>query len=336
MSDSFRQDRLEELVNGYRASQAIYVAVTLGLPDLVAETPRTSDELATETGTHADSLGRLLRALASVGVMHEDGAHRFGLTPLGEPLRFGSPASIAGWAAYVGSRSHWRAWGDLLHSVQTGENAFRHVHGTDVWEYRASNPEESEIFDRAMGALTSRDNEAVIVAVAFDRFTTIVDVGGGNGSLLAGVLAANPGVRGAVFDLPHVVTRAAAVLEAAGVADRCEIVPGSFFQDELPPADAYVLRSILHDWEDDEATEILRACARSLRPGGSVLVVERLIGAPNEGPVAKFSDLNMLVGPGGRERTVDEFAALLTAAGLALAGATSTSTDRTIVEAVAR
>jgi hypothetical protein len=325
-------ESLLELVDGYRVTQALYAAVTLRIPDLLASRPQSSDELATTTGTHPDALERLLRALAATGVLHQDDDRRFSLTSFGDPLRSDSPESIAGWVAYVGREPHWRAWGDLLHSVRTGENAFRHVYGTDVWEYRAEHTEESAIFDGAMAALTSRDNRDLIDAFAFDRFETIVDVGGGNGSLLAAVLAATPNARGAVFDLPHVVASAAAVLETAGVAERCETVAGSFF-DGVPPADAYVLRSILHDWEDEGATAILTTCTHSLKPRGSVLVVERLIGAPNEDRAPKYSDLNMLVGVGGRERTLEEFSALFEGAGLELASTTKTGTNRWILEA---
>src|SRR5262245_20849030 len=214
---------LRDLLDGYRVTQAIHVAVTLGVPDLLAEGPRTSAELAAATGSNEDALGRLLRALASVGVLREDDENRFALTELGDPLRFDSPDSVAAWAAYMGREAPWHAWGALLHSVQTGENAFRHVHGADIWRYRAEHPEDSAAFDVAMGALTSRENQAMLDVLAFDRFEAIVDVGGGNGSLLAAVLAATPTARGAVFDLPHVVARAHAALEAAGVADRCEV-----------------------------------------------------------------------------------------------------------------
>jgi len=323
---------LLELVDGYRVTQALYAAVTLGIPDLVASRAQSSEELAATTRTHADALERLLRALAATGVLYQDDDGCYSLTSFGEPLRSDSTESIAGWVAYVGREPHWRAWGDLLHSVRTGENAFRHVYGTDVWHYRAEHAEEGAIFDGAMAALTSRDNRNMIAAFAFDRFETIVDVGGGNGSLLAAVLAATPNARGAVFDLPHVVAGAAAVLDAAGVADRCETVAGSFFE-AVPPADAYVLRSILHDWEDEEATAILATCARSLKTDGSVLVVDRLIGAPNEDRAPKYSDLNMLVGAGGRERTLEDFSALFEDAGLELVSTTRAGTNRWILEA---
>jgi SAM-dependent methyltransferase len=325
-------DALRELIDGYRVTQAVAAAVQLGVPDLLADGPRSSGELAAVAGADAGSLERLLRALAGLGILVGDEEGRYRLTELGDPLRTGHPRSLAHWAAFVGGEAHWRGWGALAHSVRTGESAFRLVHGQDVWEYRAGHPEDSAVFDRAMAAVTTRDNETVVAAYPFGRFSTIVDVGGGTGSLLAAVLAANPGVRGAVLDLPHVVSGAAEVLEAAGVADRCEVVAGSFFES-VPPADAYLLRSVIHDWDDPEAVAILETCARSLRPGGSVLLVERLLGAPNESPAPKLSDLNMLVGPGGRERTLEEFAALFAAAGLTPAGATPIGPDRAIVEA---
>src|SRR6185295_16156880 len=190
---------LLRLVNGYYVSQAIHVAATLGIADLLADGTRTSDDLANEAGADPDALYRLLRALASVGVLHEGDDRAFSLTPVGELLRSDVPGSLHGWAAYAGRPYFWAAWAELLHSVRTGENAFRHVHGQDVWSYRADRPEESVLFDAAMKALTGASNAALIDAFDFSRFGTLVDVGGGNGALLADVLASNPALRGVLF-----------------------------------------------------------------------------------------------------------------------------------------
>ena len=309
---------LRRMVDGYQVSQAIHVAATLGIADLLADASRTSDELAAATDTHPATLYRLLRALAGLGVLHEFDGRRFELAPLGRPLRSDVPESIAGWAAFIGRPYYWQAWPGLLHSVRTGENAFRHVHGTDVWTYRSNHPEESAIFDRAMTTLSRRANAALLAAYDFGRFGTIVDVGGGNGALLSAVLAAHPAVHGVLFDQPHVVSRAAPLLERAGVAGRCRTVGGSFFESVPEGADAYVLRAVIHDWDDETSIRILQVVGRSLAPHSKVLLVERVIAPPNEGRDAKFSDLNMLVGPGGRERTREEFATLLGASGLRL------------------
>jgi O-methyltransferase/methyltransferase family protein len=317
---------LRRLANGYQVTQAIHVAATLGIADLLRDGPRDSDALAAQTATHAPSLHRVLRALASVGVLHEDDDGRFALTPIGDCLRSDAPEPVGGWAAFVGRPYHWQAWGALLHGVQTGENAFRSVHGADVWAYRAEHPEEGAIFDAAMTAIMLRANGHLLAAYDFGRFARVVDVGGGRGAFLSAILEANPGMRGVLFDQPQVV-------EGADVGERCEVVGGSFFEAVPEGADAYVLKAVLHDWEDDDALRILRSCRAAMAPAAVLLVVERDLGAPNEHPDAKLSDLNMMVGAGGRERTRDEFATLLAAGGFELASTTPTAIGLSVFEA---
>jgi hypothetical protein len=317
---------LRRLVNGYQVAQAIHVAATLGIADLLRDGPRDSDALAAQTATHAPSLHRVLRALASVGVLHEEDDGRFALTAIGDCLRSDAPEPVGGWAAYIGSPSHWQSWGNLLHGVRTGENAFRLVHGADVWGYRAQHPQESAIFDGAMTAIMLRANGHVLAAYDFGRFASVVDVGGGRGAFLGAILEANPEMRGVLFDQPHVVA-------GADLGERCEVVAGSFFEAVPEGADAYLLKAILHDWEDEDAVRILRRCRTAIPEHGAVLVVERDLGAANENADAKFSDLNMMVGPGGRERTREEFATLLAAGGFALQSATPTAIDLTVFEA---
>lgn len=324
---------LQRLVNGYQVTQAIHVAATLGIADLLAEGPRTSDDLAALSGAHAPSLYRLMRALSAVGLFHEDDGRRFTLAPLGEGLLTTSPESLRGWASVVGEPSHWEAWGDLLHSVRTGENAFHHVHGTDPWTFRARYPELSITFDQAMTDLSRQVITAIIASYDFGRFATIVDVGGGTGALLAAILVEHPQIRGVLFDQPHVVTGAPQLLAAMGVTDRCEIVGGSFFSAVPAGGDAYIFKSILHDWEDDQCVGILRVCRRTMADSASVLVVERDLGPANEQPEAKLSDLMMMVGPGGRERTVEEYAALFVMAGFRFVGATSCGSGMSIFAA---
>lgn len=325
---------LRRLASGHWVAQAVHVAATLGIADLLRDQPRTSDELAEATGAHADSLYRLLRALAALGVLREEHGRRFALTPVGELLRSDAEGSLHGWAAFVGRPYIWQAWSALRDSVRTGENAFRHVYGTSVWEYRAGNPEEAAIFDGAMAALTRGDIGAVLDAYDFSRFGTVVDVGGGNGALLGALLAAYPTVCGVLFDQEHVVAAADELLRTAGVADRCEIVAGSFFDDVPPGGDAYVLKSIVHDWEDAEAAAILRVCRRAAGEESVLLVVERELGAPNEDASAKLSDLNMLVAAGGRERTADEYAQLFDVAGFRLVRVVPTAGTFCVFEAV--
>jgi hypothetical protein len=325
---------IRRLVDGYQVSQAICVAATLGLADLLAQGARASDELAEATGTHPGSLYRLLRALASVGVLRELDNRRFALTPLGEPLRSDVPDSIAGWAAFIGRPYHWQAWAELLHSVRTGENAFQHIHGTDVWNYRAARPEESAIFDRAMTSLSRQSNATVLPAYDFGQFKTVVDVGGGNGALLAAVLAAHPNLRGVLFDQPHVVSGAHAMLESTGVADRCQILSGTFFDSVPDGGDGYILSRVIHDWEDEDSVRILRNVRRAITEDGRLVLIERVLAPPNEGRDAKFRDLLMLVSPGGRERTREEYADLLQQSGFALARIFDTD-DYSVIEAEA-
>lgn len=326
---------LRRLVNGHQVTQAIHVAAVLGIADLLADGPRTSADLAAATASHPQALYRLLRALASVGVFREEPDHVFALTELGACLRADAPESIGGWAAFVGAPYQWHAWGALLHSVRTGENAFRHVHGTDSWTYRARHPELSASFDRAMTDLARQVSAAVLAAYDFSRFGRIVDVGGGNGAFLATILAHSPGLRGVLFDQPHVVRGAGPLLAAAGVADRCEVVSGSFFEAVPTGGEAYLLKAILHDWEDAPAIQILRTCRQAMMDGTALLVVERELGGPNQNPDAKFSDLNMLVGPMGQERTPEEYVALFAAAGFRFVGFTPSAVGTGVYEGTA-
>ena len=325
---------LLDLVNGFRVSQAIQVAATLGIADLLKNGARSSDDLAAATGTHPRSLYRVLRALASVGVFREDADRRFSLTPVGHCLRSDAPETVAPFAVYIGQAEYRQAWGHLLHSVRTGENTFRHVHGMSLWEYHARNPEAGAIYDHAMTSLSRGVTDAVLSAHDFRQFACVVDVGGGHGALLAAILTKHPSMRGVLFDQPRVVAGAKQVLRAAGVADRCQVVGGDFFEAVPNGGNAYVLKSILHDWEDAQATAILRTCRVAVGPNGTLLVIEREINPPNEGPMAKFSDLNMLVSPGGRERTHDEWAALFAAGGFRLVGATPTEAGPCVIEGV--
>ena len=217
---------LRRLTNGYQVTQAIHVAAALGIADLPARRPARQRRAGPETATHAPALHRVLRALASVGVLHEDGDGRFALTAIGECLRSDAAEPVGAWAAFVGRPYHWQAWGALLHGVRTGESPFRSVHGTDVWEYRAAHPEEDAIFNAAMTDIMRRANAHLLAAYDFGRFATVVDVGGGRGAFLSAILEAHPGMRGVLFDQPHVV-------EGAILGERGEVVGGSFF-DAVP------------------------------------------------------------------------------------------------------
>ena len=328
-------DTIRRLVNGYQMTQAISVAVTLGVPDLLAAGPLTSAELATATGSHADSLYRLLRALASIGIFQEESGRRFSLTELGAELRTDAPKSIAGWSEHTGEHFHWNAWGGLLHSVRTGENAYELVNGMDTWTLRSQHPEASAIFDRAMTSQSLGVVEDLLAEFDFGRFPVVVDVGGGNGKFLSAILARHTAMRGVLLDLPHVVSGAGAVMDAAGVANRCEVIGGSFFDAVPPGGHAYILKSVIHDWEDGDCLRILEKCRQAMDVGRSLLLVERELGNANERWENKFSDLNMLTGPGGRERTAEEYAALVAATGFRFIGVTPSASGRAVFESVA-
>jgi hypothetical protein len=313
----------------YRLSQAIHVAATLGIADLLVDGPRSSDDLASATETHAPSLYRLLRALAAEGIFEELENQRFALTPKAELLRKDAPASLHAWAEFLGRPYFWQGWGELLHSVRTGRSGVEKVVGMDPWLWREQHPEDTGYFDRAMTSTTRMMSPAVVRAYDWGRFDVVADIAGGQGAQLADILARFPKLRGILFDQPHVVEGAPAILQAAGVADRCEVVGGSFF-DSVPQADAYALKHILHDWYDADCVRILKTIRAAAPLGAHLLVIERLIDGPNRGAAAKSSDLNMLVGPGGMERTLPEFEALLAAGGWRFVAAHAAATHHVI------
>ena len=323
-----RQD-LTWLVVGHRTTAAIAAAVELGIIDALADGARTPADVAASVGTHADSTGRLLRFLSTIGVVDEaDGA--YALSELGAPLASDAPASLAPQALLHSDPAIWAAWGNLAHSIRTGENAFSALHGMDVWEHRAGQPERSRSFDELMTSLTSVIAAAVAATYDFRPGTHVIDVGGGQGALIAAVLRAHPSLTGTVFDQPHVVAGS----PPADLSGRWSAEGGSFFES-VPPADYVLMKSVIHDWPDEESVAILRQCAAALRPGGAVLLVEIVMDRPGHERVAAYSDLNMLVGPGGRERTQAEYAALFAAAGLRLTRVLDTGTAHSVLEAVA-
>lgn len=325
--------QLHRLVTGYQVSQAVHVAATLGLCDLLADGPRSVAELAVATGSDARSLGRLMRGLSAVGLYVSDGDERFANTELGDAFRTDAPRSVAGWARFVGRPYHWQTYASLEHSVRTGENAFAAVHGESVWDYLAKHPDEQRVFDEAMTALSQAVAAEVVDAYDFGRFGTVVDVGGGRGTLLAAVLSRYPSVEGVLFDQPDVVAGAHELLSATGVSQRCRVVGGSFFDSVPEGGDAYLLKSVIHDWPDAESIEILRTCRRSIPAHGRLLLVEQLLDVSPDPVRTAFSDLTMLVVAGGQERTRDEYRSLLSAGGFDLTRTVPTGSDVFMIEA---
>jgi hypothetical protein len=300
------RDDLRRLISGYQVSQALHVAATLRIADRLEAGPRDAADLAAETQSDPDALYRLLRALARIGVFLEDEDGRFGLTPLGDGLRTNAPGSLHAQAAHAGRPYHWSAWSGLRETVRTGEPAFPRAHGRSVWEYRVDHPEDGRLFDDWMTAQTRLVDVAIVDGFDFGSFAHVIDVGGGHGAFLAAILAASLEIRGTLFDQEHVVAHAPPI-------DRCEVRAGSFFEAVPRGGDAYVLKSVIHDWSDEDAVRILRTCREALEGDARVLVIERDL----EGDaVAPWMDLQMLVMLGGRERTAGEYAALFRAAGL--------------------
>ena len=331
MSEPTPRDQIARTITSYWTSQAVYVAAKLRIADRLADGPRTVEALAEATGTHPRTLYRLLRALASVGVFSEGEAGRFRLTPAGELLRADETDSLWAMAILMGEE-HYHAWGGLLESVRTGKTAFDRLYGKPIFAYLAEHPEKAKVFDAAMTAIHGRETAAVLDAYDFAGIERLADIGGGNGSNLIGILGRYPGMYGLLFDLPHVVERARDDLRAAGLADRCETVGGSFFKPIPVQADAYFLRHILHDWDDDDAGQILRNIRRAMPSGSRVLVVEHVL-PPGDAPsFGKLLDLNMLIMSGGIERTEDEFRRLYEAAGFRLTRVVPARDDLSVIE----
>lgn len=307
---------LQQLIQGFQVTQCIYVAARLGIANLLKDGPRSIADLALSTGTHAPSLYRVLRLLTSVDLLTESESHTFTLTPLGTYLQSDVPGSMRNTALNYGGEATWQVWGALLHSVETGEPTYQHVFGLKAWEYRAQHPEAAAPFDKMMTEWTSSVAPTVARAYDFSDTQTLVDIGGGHGQMLATILQAHPTLHGVLFDLPHVVKGAPALLEAAGVAGRCEVVGGDAFTAVPADYETYLLSRVVHDWEDKRAIAILTRCQQAMKPGGKVLLVERVILTGSTPQVLVLeSDVNMLVATGGKERTDAEYGALLSAAG---------------------
>ena len=322
---------LMQIISGKWASMAVSVAAKLRIADHLAAGPKTVDALAAETGTHAPSLYRVLRALAGLGVFAETD-RTFALTPMAELLRTGVPKSMRGIADYCGSDWSWRPWGDLLGTVRTGETAFDRVFGEQCFDYLAKHPDESAVFNEGMTGFSTQTAGAVAEAYPFGDFRSVVDVGGGHGAMLLTILRHHPGVSGVVFDSPHVAAGATPAIRAAGLESRCRAEGGDFFRAVPAGADVYLMRHIIHDWPDDKATTILRNCRTAVKPGGKVLLVELVIPPGNEPSLGKLLDLEMLVVASGKERTEAEYAALFAGAGWKLTRVVPTKSPASIIE----
>jgi O-methyltransferase domain len=322
------------LSEGTAVSTALSLAAELGIADLLAEGPRSSDELAQATSTHPQSLYRVLRLLCSVGVFTEAESRRFALTPLGECLRTGVPGSMRSWVRMTGLRVWHHTYAEALHSVRTGEPVFKRATGSEFFDYFAAHPDDGEIFNGAMNDFGEVVSAAVIQAYDFTGITRIADVGGGHGTLIAAILKHYPQMNGVLYDLPHVVEGARQAIGDAGLANRCEVVSGDFFQSVPAGCDAYILRWIIHDWDHDRAVTILRNCRQAMKKTGRLLLVETVISPGNFPHPGKVLDFVMLTGLGGQERTEAEYGDLLREAGFRLNRIVPTDSPLSVVEAV--
>ena len=327
--------QLMQYITGAWVAQAVYAAAKLGVADHLKDGPKPVADLATAVGVAAEPLHRLLRALASVGVFIPTADGGYALTPAADLLRTDAPGSLRAVATMYGEPWHRAAWSAIGYSLRTGKPAFDEVHGAPIFDYIPKHPEVGAIFDAAMTGFTSMAAQSVLGAYDFTAIGTLVDVAGGHGSLLAAILKAHPQMQGVLFDMPSVIAGApqGGHLARAGVADRCQLVGGDFFQ-EVPPGDACVLKHIIHDWSDAHAVRILTSCRKALRPGGRLLLMEMALPAGNEAHFGKWLDLEMLMmTQGGRERTEAEYRTLLEKAGFRLTRVVPTPSPTSVIEA---
>ena len=327
------QDVMNRMITGYWSTQIIYVAAKLGLADLLEHGPRSADDLANATKTHAPSLYRLLRALASVGIFADNGRREFELTPLARCLLTNTPGSQHALAIMSGEE-HYKAWGELLYSIETGKIAFDKLYGMPVFDFLSRNVEQAKTFDAAMVGVHGRETAAMTDAYDFSQFGILADIGGGNGSLITSVLKKHPTLKGILYDLPGVTERAKSALAEAGLADRCQVIGGSFFESVPSGADAYLMRHIIHDWDDDKSMTILHNVHKAMKENGRLLLIEGVISDDNSPSFGKLLDLTMLTIPGGKERTADEFQDLFKASGFELTRIIPTTAEVSVIEAI--
>lgn len=323
---------LTQLAFGAMMTQALYVVSKLGIADMLAAGPRRVSELAAETSTHERSLYRVMRALASVGVFAETEPQVFSNTPYSEPLRSDAAGSMRNGAIFMGEEWHWRVWGNMEYSVRTGLPAWGHTHGAEVFDYFAANPRQAEIFNGAMTDMSTAVADVIVEAYDYSGFRKLADIAGGHGYLLAQILKATPELKGVLFDVPQVIEGASALLEREGVSERVERVAGDFFAS-VPSADAYIMKHIIHDWDDERCIKILSNIRAAMEPGAKVLIVETVVPEGDRPHYSKLLDLEMLTSPGGAERTAEEYEALLARAGLRLTRIIPTRSPFSIIEA---
>jgi len=323
-----------EMATGFASAQALFAAARLGVADALADGPLSPSDIAARIGTDPDATARLLRYLASFSVFGPLPDGRYELTSMSEALRTDSPTSVRPLLTMLGHPSYWGAWGQLEYSMQSGAPSIDKLHGRPLFEHLQKDVEFGAVFNAGMTCVAEMNTPPILSAYDFTKFATIVDVGGGQGSLLASILRDSPDSRGVLFELESVARDARPVIDEAGVADRCSIEVGSFFESVPTGADLYLLMHIVHDWNDEKALEILQNVRASIEPGGTLLVIEDVIPEGNRPHAGKMLDLDMLLFVGGKERTAAEYRDLLGRAGFRLTRIVPTVAPACLVEAV--
>lgn len=315
-------------------SAIVSAAAKVGIADRLSSGPASAADLAGPMGLHAPTLHRFMRTLSGLGIVTEQEGQRFALTPLGEALKSEAPGAARATLLSFSSPAFSRAWEKFVYSLETGRSGFTESAGMPLFDHLATHPDEAALFSQAMSGLNSAEAPAVADAYDFSRFATIVDVGGAAGQVLAAILSRHAGPCGILFDQPHVVGHASALLKASGVESRVTIASGNFFEAIPTGADAYVLSHIIHDWTDDQCATILGHCRKAIAPGGRLLIVEMVVPAGDTPHLGKIYDMVMLVFPGGQERTELEYASLLDRSGFRLNRVVPTASPVSIVEAI--
>ena len=326
--------RLIQMGRAHVVARTVYAAAKLGLADQLAAGPKSAAQLAGSMHVHAPSLHRLMRALASLGILTERPEQRFAITELGEALKTGAPGSARSSVIFSGSPSSQSGWENVVYSIETGKPGFEKAQGVAFFDYLAHHPEDASLFSEMMVGIHSQEPAAVAAAYDFSVFNTIVYVGGASGNMLAAVLSHHAGPRGILFDRPHVVTDAPTLLKAKGMSDRVTIEPGDFFKNVPTGADAYILSHIIHDWDEDQCLTILGNVRKAMDPASRLLLVEMVLPLGDTPHPGKMLDMTMLVSMGGQERTEVEYGTLLSKASFQLTRVVSTSSTASIVEGV--
>lgn len=330
------QAQMMEMIFAYTLSRSIATAAQFGIADHLTDGAKTAEEIASTLKLHPRSLYRLLRALAGAGVFHEDNEKRFSLTPLSETLLSDAPESLRGFTSFMADDSNFNTWAGLPYSVETGKPAFDHIFGSPLFAWYQQHPAYGQKFDAAMTSMSLGAGAAVLASYDFTGIKRLVDVGGGQGQLLAAILQKYPTMQGVLYDAAHVIATAQDTIAAHGVAERCEIVGGDFFQSAPAGGDAYIMKHIIHDWNDNECVTILGHCRDGMQVGDKVLIAEMVVPEPNVPGVSKFLDLQMLLVLPGCERTAEEYRALLDRAGFELTRIVPTPSPYSVIEGVKR